>query len=45
MDSQTFTDALKFYFDGKNKNPLRLAKYAKVMGLSMNLAIYTEVLL
>lgn len=45
MDSQTFTDALKFYFEGKNKNLLTLAKYAKTMGLSQNLAVYTEVLL
>lgn len=45
MDSQTFTDALKFYFEGKNKNLLKLAQYAKVMGLSKNLAVYTEVLL
>jgi len=45
MDSQTFTDALKFYFESKNKNLLKLAKYAKTMGLSQSLAVYTEVLL
>ena len=45
MDSQTFTDALKFYFEGNNKNLLKLAKYAKTMGLSQNLTVYTEVLL
>src|SRR5665647_2771041 len=45
MDSQTFTDALKFYFEGNNKNLLKLAKYAKAMGLSQNLAVYSEVLL
>jgi len=45
MDSQIFTDALKFYFEGNNKNLLKLAKYAKAMGLSKNLSVYTEVLL
>lgn len=45
LDSQTFTDALKFYFESKNKNLLKLSKYAKTMGLSKNLSVYTEVLL
>lgn len=45
VDPQVFTETLKSYFNGDNKNLRTLHKYAKEMNLLDNLSMYTEVLL
>ena len=45
IDAQVFSEAMKFYFAGKEKNLLKLSKYAIKMNMEQALKRYTEVLL
>jgi len=45
IDAQVFSEAIKFYFAGKEKNLLKLSKYAIKMNMAQALKRYTEVLL
>ena len=45
IDSQVFSAAIKSYFADKEKNLLKLSKYAIKMNMEEDLKLYTEVLL
>ena len=45
IDAQVFSEAIKSYFAGKEKNLLKLSKYAIKMNMEQALKRYTEVLL
>ena len=45
IDAQVFSEAIKSYFAGKEKNLLKLSKYAIRMNMEQALKRYTEVLL
>ena len=45
IDTQVFSEAIKSYFAGKEKNLLKLLKYAIKMNMEQALKQYTEVLL
>ena len=45
IDAQVFSEAIKSYFAGKDKNLLKLSKYAVKMNMEQALNRYTEVLL
>ena len=45
IDTQVFSEAIKSYFTGKEKNLLKLSKYAVKMNMEQALKLYTEVLL
>ena len=45
IDTQVFSEAIKSYFAGKEKNLLKLSKYAIRMNMEQALKRYTEVLL
>ena len=45
IDSQVFSETLKTYFSSKNKNLIKLSRYAAEMNMEKELKIYTEVLL
>ena len=45
IDAQVFSEAIKSYFTGKEKNLLKLSKYAIKMNMEQALKRYTEVLL
>ena len=45
IDAQVFSEAIKSYFAGKEKNLLKLLKYAIKMNMEQALKQYTEVLL
>ena len=45
IDALVFSEAMKFYFAGKEKNLLKLSKYAIKMNMEQALKRYTEVLL
>ena len=45
IDSQVFSEAIKSYFADKEKNLLKLSKYAIKMNMEEELKLYTEVLL
>ena len=45
IDAQVFSEAIKSYFAGKEKNLLKLSKYAVKMNMEQALKRYTEVLL
>jgi len=45
IDAQVFSEAIKSYFAGKEKNLLKLSNYAVKMKMEQSLNLYTEVLL
>ena len=45
IDTQVFSESMKFYFSSKDKNLLKLSKYAIQMNMEQLLRQYTEVLL
>jgi len=45
VDIQLFSDAIKLYFDSKNRDFRQLLKYARVLGIEDKVHTYTEVLL
>ena len=45
IDAQVFSESIKSYFAGKEKNLLKLSKYAIKMNMEQALKRYTEVLL
>ena len=45
IDVQVFSEAIKSYFAGKEKNLLKLSKYAVKMNMVQALNLYMEVLL
>lgn len=45
VDMQLFSDAIKLYFDSKEKNFRQLFKYAKLLGIEDKVHTYTEVLI
>ena len=45
IDAQIFREVIKSYFAGKEKNLLKLSKYAVKMNMEQTLNRYTEVLL
>jgi len=45
MDMQLFSDAVKFYFDSKERDYRRLFKYARILGIEDKVHTYTEVFL
>lgn len=45
IDAQIFREVIKSYFAGKEKNLLKLSKYAVKMNMEQALNRYTEVLL
>ena len=45
IDAQVFSEAIKSYFAGKDKNLLKLSKYAVKMNMEQALNLYMEVLL
>lgn len=45
IDAQVFSEVIKAYFAGKEKNLLKLSKYAVKMNMEQALNLYTEVLL
>ena len=45
MDMQLFSDAIKLYFDWKEKNVRQLFKYARILGIEDKVHTYTEVFL
>ena len=45
IDAQVFSEAMKSYFTGKEKNLLKLFKYAVKMNMEQALNLYTKVLL
>ena len=45
IDAQVFREVIKSYFAGKEKNLLKLSKYAVKMNMEQALNRYTEVLL
>jgi len=45
IDMQLFSDAIKFYFDWKEKNVRQLFKYARILGIEDKVHTYTEVFL
>ena len=45
IDAQIFSEVIKSYFAGKEKNLLKLSKYAVKMNMEQALNRYTEVLL
>ena len=45
MDKEIYSKALKGYAENKNKNILKLIKYAKIMGIENEVVELMEVLL
>ena len=45
IDAQIFSEVIKSYFAGNEKNLLKLSKYAVKMNMEQALKLYTEVLL
>ena len=45
IDAQIFSEVIKSYFAGKEKNLLKLSKYAVKMNMEQAFNLYTEVLL
>nr|WP_314610839.1 hypothetical protein [uncultured Lachnoanaerobaculum sp.] len=45
IDTQVFSEAIKSYFASKEKNLLKLSKYAGKMNMEKSLKRYTDVLL
>lgn len=45
IDAEVFSESIKAYFNSKDKNLLKLTKYAIRMNMEKNIKIYTELLL
>lgn len=45
IDTQVFSESIKSYFASKEKNLLKLSKYAGKMNMEKSLKRYTDVLL